>query len=210
MDRSVNCSTFLRATFLVFVLVLGTSLGVRAQPTVSVRGNVGASFFQSPDGVSRALHSGTNLGVGGGVQVWRGLSVTVHGGYDRFSLNKENLRAFEDETTWGELSYYSGSLGLRYTYRNGTDAHPYLDLGVGIYELTVSNQKTVQGNQLVDEGGTTTDTELGSHLALGSLLWLNDTYALFFESRYDFYNVGNQFFGTQRYFTLRVGMNVRF
>lgn len=209
MNPSPDLSTLLRSMLLAGVLCLGMSVPVAAQPTVSVRGNVGASFFQSPDGVSRALHSGTNLGVGVGVRVWRSLSITVHGGYDQFSLNKQNLRAFEDETL-GELSYYSGSLGLRYTYRNETDAHPYLDLGLGRYQLTVSDRKTVQGNQLVDEGGRTTDTRLGSHFALGSLLRLNDTYALFFESRYDFYNVGDRLIGTQRYFTLRLGVDVQF
>jgi hypothetical protein len=209
-SSSPDLSTLLRAMLVAGVLCLGTSVSVTAQPTVSLRGNVGASFFQAPEGVSRALHSGASLGVGGGVRVWRGLSVTVHGGYDQFSLNKENLRTFVDGTTWGKVSYYSASLGLRYTYLNESDAHPYLDLGIGVYQLTVSNQKTVQGDQLVDEGGRATDTQLGSHLALGSLLRLNDTYALFFESRYDFYNVGDRLAGTQRYFTLRLGMDVQF
>lgn len=202
-------SPLLRTTLLACVLALGLHAGATAQ-TVSLRGNVGASFFRSPDGVSEALHSGANLGVGAGVRVWRGLSVTVHGGYDQFSLNEENLRAFQDGTTWGKLSYYSGSLGLRYTYLNETDAHPYLDVGVGRYQLTVSDQKTVQGNQLVDEAGSTTDTAFGSHLAVGSLLRLNGTYALFFESRYDFYDLGEGVTGAQRYFTLRLGMDVQF
>jgi hypothetical protein len=206
----MNSSTFLRAILLACALVIGTSVGAGAQPTVSVRGNVGATFFRAPDGVSQALHSGVNLGAGAGVRVWRGLSVTVQGGYDQFSLNEENLRAFQDGTTWGELSFYSGSVGLRYTYLNETDAHPYLDVGVGLYQLTVSNQKTVRGNQLVDEAGSTTNTELGSHLAVGSLLRLNDAYALFFESRYDFYDVRDRLTGAQRYFTLRIGMDVQF
>lgn len=196
------------------VLCLGTGVSVTAQPTVSLRGNVGASFFQAPDGLSQALHSGTDVGVGGGIRVWRGLSVTVHGGYDQFTLNEQNLRTisrgFQDGLMQGDVSFFNGSLGVQYTYENETDAHPYLATGIGLYQRSVSEQKIFRNGELVDRGESRTETALGSHLALGSLLRLGDTYALFFESRYVFYDVSESVTGAQRYFTLRIGLDVQF
>lgn len=191
------------------VLCLGTSVSVTAQPTVSVRGNVGASFFQSPELLGEALHSGVDLGVGAGVRVYRGVSLTVRGGLDRFTLNERNFRQIGFEEG-GDVSFLSGSLGLRYTYENETDAHPYLATGVGFYEQKVSNRRTPQNGTLVEQSGSRTDTGLGSHLALGSLLRLDDTYALFFESRYVFYDLSERVTGARRYFTLRFGLDVQF
>lgn len=194
---------------LTSVIALGMSASVAAQPTVSVRGNVGASFFQSPELLGESLHSGVDLGAGVGVQIYRGVSLTVRGGLDRFTLNEQNFRrtGFEEG---GDVSFLSGSIGLRYTYENETDAHPYLSTGVGRYQQNVSNRRTSQNGELVEQGGTRSDTALGSHLALGSLLRLNDTYALFFESRYVFYDVSESVTGAQRYFTLRLGVDVQF
>lgn len=209
MDFPTDSSSLLRTTLLTCVLVLGTSIGAVAQPTISVRGNVGASFFQSPELLGEALHSGVDLGVGAGVRVYRGVSLTVRGGLDRFTLNERNFRRI-GFSKGGDVSFLSGSLGLRYTYENETDAHPYLSIGVGRYRQQVSNLREPQNGELVEKGGSRTETALGSHLALGSLVRLNDTYALFFESRYVFYDVSEKVTGAQRYFTLRVGMNVEF
>jgi opacity protein-like surface antigen len=147
------------------------------------------------------------------VRVYRGLSVTVHGGYDQFTLNKENLRlvsqSFSQGISQGNLSFLSGSLGLRYTYLNNSDAHPYVTTGIGIYRLTNSNRKTVERGEVVGERDDQTFTEMGMHLAIGSIFRLNDTYAVFFEPRYVFYDVQEELTGTLRYFTLRLGMDVQ-
>jgi len=185
------------------------SVSVAAQPTVSVRGNVGASFFQSPDLLNEALHSGVDLGVGAGVEVYRGLSLTARAGIDRFTLNERNFRRIGFREG-GDISFLSGSLGLRYTYENETDAHPYLATGVGRYRQTISNRRGIEGGELVDRDGALRDRGLGTHLALGSLLRFNDTYALFFESRYVFYDLAEGLGDAQRYFTLRVGVDVQF
>lgn len=207
-------SALLRTICLAVLVVLGMSVSVVAQPTVSVRGNVGASFFQSPDVLSETLHSGVDLGLGAGVRVWRGLSLTVRGGYDQFTLNEENLRTLSQGSPsgliQGDVSFYNGSLGLRYTYQNQTDAHPYLATGLGFYQRTISNLKAFREGQVETRDGNRTDTALSAHLALGSLVRLNDTYALFFEPRYVFYDVSERVSGAQRYFTLRVGMDVQF
>lgn len=202
-------STLLRSTTLALFFVLLVGANAVAQPTVSVRGNVGASFFRSPDALSEALHSGVDLGLGAGVRLYRGLSFTVRGGYDRFTLDERTSRVFFRSIEAGDLSFLSASLGLRYTYRNSTDAHPYVATGVGIYRLNSSNRKKFENGQLVDRQPERTFTEKGIHLALGSLFRLDERYAVFFEPRYVFYNVSERLTGTLRYFTLRLGVDVQ-
>lgn len=201
-------SALLRSTVFVMFFALLVGADVMAQPTVSVRGNVGASFFRSPDVLSEALHSGVDLGLGAGVHIYRGLSLTVRGGYDRFTLNEETSRLFS-RLEAGDLSFLSGSLGLRYTYRNSTDAHPYVATGIGIYRRSSSNRKVFEGGRLVSQKPQRTQTKRGIHLALGSLFRLDERYAVFFEPRYVFYNVNERLTGTVRYFTLRLGMDVQ-
>jgi len=192
----------------VCLLALGLSASAAAQPTVVLRGNVGASFFRAPDGVKRVLHSGVNTGVGAGVHVYRGVAITAHAAYDQFTLNEETARLFDGFQS-GDHSFLSGALGVRYTYRNGTDAHPYVSMGVGMYRLKKSNRKVFQEGDGVDRLPQQTSTEAGAHLALGSFFRLDDTYALFLEPRYVFYDVGERLTGTQRYITVRLGVEVR-
>ena len=208
MDVAPGRSALLRSAFLAFVLVLGLSVSAAAQPTISVRGNVGASFFRSPDALSEALHSGVDLGLGAGIRVYRGLSVTVRGGYDQFTLNEETARLYQ-QIEVGDLSFLSGSIGLRYTYTNNSDAHPYGAIGVGVYRASSSNRKQFSQGQLIQERPKQVATEIGGHLAIGSLFRLDDTYAVFFEPRYVFYNMAENLGGTIRYFTLRLGVDVK-
>jgi opacity protein-like surface antigen len=211
MDSRPAPSTVLRSTALVFGLVLALSTGAAAQPTISVRGNVGASFFRSPDFTSEILHSGVDLGLGAGVRINRAVSITVRGGYDQFTLNRENLQAITQglEVTRGDVSFLSGSLGFRYTYLNESDAHPYGSMGVGLYRLKRSNRTFFRDGQPVEPRGDVSETKLGLHLAVGSLFRLDDTYAVFFEPRYVFYDLEDSITGNLRYFTLRLGVDVQ-
>lgn len=212
MDVAPGRSALLRSAFLAFVLVLGLSVSAAAQPTFSVRGNVGASFFRSPDFLGETLHSGVDLGFGAGVRVYRGLSITGHAGYDQFTLNEESLRAISqgrELSPQGDVSFLSGVLGVRYTYLNNSDAHPYASVGVGIYRLKSSDRRVFENGQLTNRREDVTETETGLHLAVGSLFRLDDTYAVFFEPRYVFYNVAENLGGTLRYFTLRLGVDVK-
>lgn len=200
-----------RPTLLVLVLALTFGADAVAQPTVSVRGNVGASFFRSPDFASETLHSGVDLGVGAGVRVYRGVSITVRGGYDQFSLNEESLRAFSQgrKLTQGDISFLSGSLGIRYTYLNDSDAHPYGSAGLGVYQLRSSDRRVFEDGELTNRREDASETEMGFHFAIGSLFRLDDTYSVFFEPRYVFYDLGESLSGEFRYFTLRLGVDVR-
>jgi len=213
MDLNLKCTSVW--AFLIALLLSGfVGRGATAQKTVSVRGNVGASFFRAPEVWSRTLHSGVSIGLEVGIPVYRGLSITAHGGYDQFPLNRENLRLTSQgiggvPVSQGDVSFLSGALGLRYTYYNETDAHPYISTGVGFYRAKQSDRKAFEQGAFVGQRPPESATELGVHLAIGSLFRLDDTYAVFFEPRYIFYDVQTNPSGSLRYFTLRLGVDVQ-
>jgi len=198
-----------RTAALALLLVVGTAGVAGAQPTLSVRGNVGASFFQSPETTSLILNSGTNLGVEAEVRVYRGLGLTFGAAYDGFTFNEENARLYS--RSGGDLSFLGGSVGLRYTFLNATDAHPYVAVGGGFYRGRVTDRKQVTSEgELVDAGGETGFTEETAYLGIGSLFRLDDTYAVFAEPRYTFFDLGSGLTGELRYFSLRLGVDVQF
>lgn len=174
-----------------------------------MRGNVGATFFRSPDVLSETLHSGVNVGVGGAIRVYRGLAITAQGGYAQFALNEETARIFQQSVEVGDFSFVNGSLGLRYTYLNDSDAHPYVSTGVGRYRLTQSDRKVLEEGEFVELPSDKTFTDLGMHFAIGALFRLDDRYAVFFEPRYVFYDLSQGLESSLRYFTLRLGVDVQ-
>ncbi len=206
MTFSDQQSKLLQFVVLGLVLLFSGAEMVMAQ-TVSFRGNVGASFFRSPDLQSEVLNSGTSLGLETGIRVYRGLEITAGGSYDGFTLNEENARLFG--SGGGDLSFLSGTLGLRYTYLNSSDAHPYLTTGIGLYRLQSTNRREVSNGELVSAGEKVQEVKKGAHLALGSLFRLDDTYAVFFEPRYVFYDLGVGIGNSARYFILRLGVDVQ-
>jgi len=197
-------------TISLLLLVAGGVVGsAAAQPAVSVRGNVGASFFRGPDLTQQLLHSGANVGVEMDLHVGGGFAVTVGGMYDGFTLNEENARL--RQRGGSDISFVGGSLGIRYTFRNRTDAHPYLALGGGLYQRRITNRKQYDSDArtLVSVEERETAFEEGVHLGLGSLFRIDDTYAVFVEPRYTFFDVSNGVGEAARYFTVRLGMDVR-
>lgn len=198
----------MRGLVLGLLLLVGSVGVAAAQPTVSVRGNVGASFFRSPDATSAVLNSGANLGLGAEIRVYRGLGVTVGLGYDSFTLNEHNARIYAQGG--GDLSFLGGTLGLRYTFVSDSDAQPYLTLGGGIYRALVSDRKQVtQDGNLVDADDEISRRQEGAHVGAGALFRLNDTYAVFGEPRYTFFDVDQGLSQSLRYFTLRLGIDVQ-
>lgn len=193
-----------RCTAVGLLLISTLALSAFAQPTVSVRTNVGAAFFRAPEVSSDLLNSGINLGVEADLFVYRGFSATLSGSYSKFTLNEQNARLYDLRT--GDLSVLNGAIGVRYTYANESDAHPYVTAGFGLYRLKSTNVRDVQDGELVNiqEEGTAVDE--GVHLAAGSSFRIDDTYAVFFEPRYVFYDVGQRLTGTVRYLTVRLGL----
>lgn len=198
----------MRRTVVLFVLLAFLLVpGASAQPEVSIRGNAGAAFFQSPEGLNTVLNSGVNLGLGGGVKLYEGLELVLQGSYDRFTLNGDNIAIIEDlpvESTvdGGTFNVLNGSIGLRYTLRNQSDAHPYVSGGVGIY-------RTVYESEIFQRIAT---TNRGFHAAIGSNFRIDDTYALFIEPRLVVINTEESELKTEtsvRYVTVRLGLDVR-
>jgi hypothetical protein len=197
-----------RSVGFVLLLLIGTSIGAWAQPTVSVRGNVGAAFFQSPDLTSQLLNSGTNLGLEADVRVYRGVSITVGGGFDSFTLNEQNARLYQQ--SGGDLSFLGGQIGLRYTYLNDSDAHPYVAVGAGLYRGRLTNRIAfTEDGERREVAEPAQFNEEGVHLAFGSVFRLDDTYAVFAEPRYVVFDVSEGYSEAFRYFTLRLGVEVQ-
>lgn len=208
MDLSTAQSTGLRVTVLGLLLALSVNAGVFAQSTVSVRGNVGASFFRSPEVRSETLHSGEALGLEVGVRLYRGWAVILQGGYDRFTLNQETTRLFNNRVEAGDLFFLNGSLGLRYTYLNDSDAHPFFSTAFGRYRAKSPNWRVYESGQVVREEELVL-RRWGAHLGVGSLFRLNQRYAVVFEPRYVFFDLSQGITDAARYFTLRLGLDVQ-
>ena len=143
-----------RTVVLIVLLTFALGTSVEAQPQVSVRGNVGAAFFQSPDGLNNVLNSGVDLGLGVGIELYEGLEIVLQGSYDRFTLNGDNVGIIDEELTvestvdGGDFDVLNGSIGLRYTLRNQSDAHPYVSGGVGIYRTVFARTRSDQGDEI--------------------------------------------------------------
>lgn len=217
-DRRANMR---RLAFPVLVLWLAFLMAPRAeaQSPVSVRGNVGASFFQSPDGLSSVLNSGINLGIGTTVDVHDGLGITLRGSYDRFTLNGDNVALVNEGLEVGDASSVDGgaldlmgvSTGVRYSFQNRTDAHPYITGGVGVYRTRIAPANIYQNGQLVQETQQRTTTAFGYHMALGVDFRINDRYTFFFEPRYIIVNTDGEDFGvgtSTRFVPVQIGLDV--
>lgn len=185
-----------------------------AQPTVSVRGNAGAAFFQSPEGLNNVLNSGVDLGLGAGIQVYRGLEIVVQGSYDRFTLNGDNIALIDDNLSvgtnveGGALNVLNATLGLRYTVQNESDVRPYLAGGMGLYHSVLERAFIAQSEQTLPRRAT---LGKGYHVAIGSNFRVDDTYSFFFEPRYVIVDTDESDFGTStstRYVTLRLGVEM--
>ncbi len=207
-----------RTAALLIVLGLGLvfSTRVSAQPAVSVRGNVGAAFFQSPEGLNNILNSGVDLGLEAGLEVYEGLEVVLQGSYDRFTLNSDNVALLDDNLSvgtsveGGALNLINGTVGLRYTLKNQSDAHPYVAGGIGLYRTELAEARVRQGEKVLPERST---RGRGFHLAIGSNFRVNETYGVFFEPRYVVVDTGGSDLQTgdsTRYVTVRLGVEVQF
>lgn len=198
-----------------FVFLLGT--GAVAQPSVSLRGNVGAAFFQSPEGLNDVLNPGTNLGAGVGIQLYEGLEIVVQGSYDRFTFNEENYAIAPGseasvqegvDTEGGDLNVVNGTIGLRYTLQNRGDAHPYVSGGIGRYRTLFERGIVRQTGETLSRIVT---TRRGYHLAAGAAFQVNETYSFFFEPRYVIINTANTEVSrnsSTRYVTIRLGLEL--
>jgi len=203
-----------RVAILLAVLGILAGSSAVAQPTVSVRGNVGAAFFQSPEGLNNVLNSGVDLGLGAGVQVYGGLELVLQGSYDRFTLNGDNIALIDDnlpvgsQIEGGALNVLNGTVGLRYTFRNPSDAHPYVSGGVGLYHSVLERTDVEQREDPLPRLAA---TRRGYHAAIGSNFRIDQTYSFFFEPRYVIVNTSESELDTNtstRYVTVRMGLDI--
>lgn len=196
--------------FLAFLLVPSTV----AQPTVSVRGNAGAAFFQSPEGLNTILNSGVDLGLSAGVQVYGGLELVLEGSYDRFTMNGDNIALLNEgldvgsRIRGGALNVLGGKIGMRYTLRNPSDAHPYVSGGIGLYR-SVLEEAYYQNDEILRRLAT---RRKGYHVAIGTNFRIDDTYAFFFEPRLVIIDTNGSELDTPtstRYVTVLIGLEMK-
>jgi hypothetical protein len=203
-----------RTIFSIVMLACALCTSAAAQPAISLRGNVGAAFFQAPEGLSNVLNSGVNVGMGVGMHVRGGLEVVVEGGYDRFTLNGDTFALLQGSppsgvrVDGGALNVLNGTLGLRYTLRTRSDVQPYATAGLGLYHTRLES---------LDVGGGATRyprltaTRWGYHAAFGARFRINETYRFFFEPRYVSIDTRETELDTStptRYVTVRLGIDV--
>lgn len=200
--------------FVFFPFLIASS--AVAQPEVSVRGDVGAAFFQSPEGLNTVLNPGTNLGLGASVHMTRGLELVLEGSYDRFTFNGDTFGVLDDdlsvgsEVKGGDLSLQNATVGLRYTLKNQSNAHPYVAGGVGLYRSVLERATIPESDDTFPRRATTTN---GYHVSVGSEFLINETYSFFFEPRLVIVDTEETDLETQtstRYVTVLMGVDVQF
>lgn len=209
-----------RVVFLAGVLTLILSGSVMAQPTLSVRGNVGAAFLQGPNSLNAVMNSGIDLGVEGSIQVYKGLEFFVQGSYDRFTLNEDNVLLNQNvlpgdgsRVEGGNFYFLNATAGVRYIFIHDGSAHPYVTAGTGLYRTTVTEFEVYHDGVLQnpDTGERQTTTSKGMHLGLGVNFQIDDTYSVFFEPRYVVvYNRDVGLASSTRYIPVRIGLDLRF
>lgn len=219
----IEFQRFMRRTVLLAaVLALIFSGRVLAQPTVSVRGNVGAAFLQGPNSLNTVFNSGVDLGLETGIQLYEGLELVVQGSYDRFSLNEDNVLLNRDlrpgEGAWvegGDFYFLNASVGLRYMFVHQGNAHPYITAGTGLYRTTFTEFKVFHNGTLqnADSGNRQVLTSSGMHVGLGVNFQIDETYSFFFEPRYVVVFTDDNDLGlttSLRYVPFRLGLDMRF
>lgn len=210
-----------RTSLFVLLFALLFSGSALAQPTVSVRGNVGAAFFQSPTSLNTVLDSGFDLGLETGIRLYGGLELALQGSYDRFSLNEDNAVLLDQNLSLGNGSTVEGgdlyllnvALGLRYILLRESDVRPYVTGGVGFYRSAITQANIFQEGILVESESRKGTTSTGIHVGVGMNFHVNDTYIVFFEPRYVIVQTTSREFGFgsfTRFVPVRLGLEMRF
>ncbi|MFB6098863.1 MAG: outer membrane beta-barrel protein [Salinibacter sp.] len=202
------------AVFLILVpFLIGATAG--AQPVVTMRGNVGAAFFRSPEGLNTVLNSGIDLGLGTGIQLYEGLEIVLEGSYDRFTLNADNIALYSENLSvgtrveGGALNVLNATIGFRYLFSHQGSARPYAAGGIGIYRSVLERARIPETNQRLSRLAA---ISRGYHAALGARFRIDDTYSFFFEPRYVIVDTNGTELDTNsstRYLTVRLGLDVR-
>ena len=103
----------------------------------------------------------------------------------------------------------NATVGLRYTFWNASDAHPYVSGGVGVYHSVLERAVIPQTDRTLARQAT---TGTGYHAAIGSKFRITDTYSFFFEPRFVIVDTEGTDLETStstRYVTVRLGVDVR-
>lgn len=211
---------------------------------ITLRAGGGGQVLTRPDVLDLYLGSGTNLMLDVSVQPFSasfpGLEVVTTSTFDRFTLNESDLLIFytEDVTNEvtnienGDLSFFTGSFGLRYTIvESDIPSKPYATFGGGVYHYryraaTFLNETgnpvpaTFGEERVLLEGREVISTALGWNAGFGLDFDVTDTYGFFVEAQYvvvyngDYANSPTDLPSTQNiektsYYPIRFGATIR-
>ncbi len=214
---------------------------------ISLRAGGGGLVLTRPDDLDAFLGSGTNLMVDLSVQplsiAFPGLEVVTTSTFDRFTLNESDLLILYSPNIAeavatiddGDLSFFTGSLGLRYTIVDADiPSRPYATFGVGMYHYRYRpgvflgedgdtiEAETSNGEIVPLEGDEVISTALGWNAGFGLDFKITDTYGFFIEAQYvvvrngeygnaitngPSFALGND--TTTRYYPIRFGATIR-
>jgi hypothetical protein len=188
-------------------LILG-SVSAFAQ-NITLRAGGGGQVLTRPDVLDNYLGSGTSLMLDVSLQPFStsfpALEVVTTSTFDRFTLNESDLLIFyAPEVTRavaniedGDLSFFTGSAGLRYTIVDADiPSKPYFTAAGGFYHyqyrpatfLNASGNpvelQTTDGTAVRFEGNEVISTALGWNVGFGLDFKITDTYGFFVEAQY--------------------------
>lgn len=174
---------------------------------VSLRAGAGGLVLTRPNDLDAFLGSGTDLMLDLSLQPFSasfpGLEISTIGTFDRFTTNESDLLIFYptvqgqvDDIDDGDLSFFTGSLGLRYTIVSADiPSKPYVTAGIGMYHYRYRPgrfldergnvvRQELNGNVFLLEGDEVISTALGWNAGFGLDFSINDTYGFFVEAQY--------------------------
>lgn len=199
-------SSWGRTLVLVCCLTLFVATPVLSQ-SVSLRAGAGGLVLTRPNDLDTFLGSGTDLMLDLSLQPFSasfpGFEISTIGTFDRFTTNESDLLIFfprvqnqVDDIDNGDLSFFTGSLGLRYTIVNADiPSKPYVTAGIGMYHYRYRPGTFLDenGNIVTDsfdgtvftlDGDEVISTALGWNAGVGLDFSVNDTYGFFVEAQY--------------------------
>ena len=136
----------MKTAVLLALLALGVSPGFAQE--WRLYGGSGLTFSAGPGDLVEWWDRAPRFGVGVGRRFAERLEFTVSAGTTTLPISKEKLLAVgaELDIDGGDFTVRSVAVGLRVEFEKGTWFRPFLHLGAGIYDLSVSDLTIVVRN----------------------------------------------------------------
>ncbi|MFO8232931.1 MAG: outer membrane beta-barrel protein [Longimonas sp.] len=202
-------------SFIFVILIFGSTSAYGQLQDVSdrrVQVYVGGSptYPYSTSEFNDLYETGYTVSGGVGITLTPEWELSFHGAYSRFNLNEEGYRDTYPAVTFsvsGALAIYSGTMNLKYLFRQEGQWIPYFSTGFGVFHRQEDDVTFDFAPRL---GAPRSDATLGgAHLGFGIAARIVDSMSLFLEPRYtataSFQDTGES---TLDYAEVRIGLIV--